>query len=165
MLGPRIADTTATERKKLVHFKPHNPFLMCLGTVLIWFGWFAFNGEQTPLRNSTRKFLTACVSCRCKYGQPKSSIHICRRQYESSCMWRRNLLGFDRIHLQPKVQSSRLLFWHYIWLGRHHPCSRIWYESICSLTSHSSSNFENSSCLCGCPSWLFDIYRLFLHKQ
>ncbi|KAF7563680.1 hypothetical protein G7046_g460 [Stylonectria norvegica] len=47
MLGPRITDETMTERKKAVHFKPHNPLLMVIGTVLIWFGWFAFNGAST----------------------------------------------------------------------------------------------------------------------
>ncbi|GAB7362405.1 hypothetical protein MBLNU230_g2729t1 [Neophaeotheca triangularis] len=47
MLGPRIPDTTAETRKKMVHFKPHNPFVMCLGTIIIWFGWFAFNGAST----------------------------------------------------------------------------------------------------------------------
>ncbi|KAJ1333856.1 ammonium transporter [Microdochium nivale] len=29
------------------HAEPHNPFLVGLGTVLIWFGWFAFNGAST----------------------------------------------------------------------------------------------------------------------
>lgn len=47
MLGPRIPDATVTDRKKAVHYKPHNPLLMCFGTVLIWFGWFAFNGGST----------------------------------------------------------------------------------------------------------------------
>ncbi|KAF2268755.1 ammonium transporter MepA [Lojkania enalia] len=27
-----------------IHGKPHNPTLVFLGTVLIWFGWFGFNG-------------------------------------------------------------------------------------------------------------------------
>ncbi|KAH6884187.1 ammonium transporter AmtB-like domain-containing protein [Thelonectria olida] len=46
MLGPRISDKEAEEKKK-VHFRPHNPLLMCIGTVFIWFGWFAFNGAST----------------------------------------------------------------------------------------------------------------------
>jgi len=29
------------------HFRPHNPFMFTLGTCLIWFGWFAFNGGST----------------------------------------------------------------------------------------------------------------------
>lgn len=44
MLGPRLPDASITDRKAAVHYKPHNPLLMVLGTVLIWFGWFAFNG-------------------------------------------------------------------------------------------------------------------------
>jgi Amt family ammonium transporter len=44
MLGPRISDCS---NKYKVHHKPHDPLLMCLGTVLIWFGWFAFNGAST----------------------------------------------------------------------------------------------------------------------
>ncbi|KAK5945165.1 hypothetical protein PMZ80_002369 [Knufia obscura] len=47
MLGPRVSDSTTTSRKKAIHFKPHNPFLVGLGTILIWFGWFAFNGAST----------------------------------------------------------------------------------------------------------------------
>ncbi|KAH7216059.1 ammonium transporter AmtB-like domain-containing protein [Fusarium oxysporum] len=43
MLGPRLPDASITDRKRAVHYKPHNPLLMVLGTVLIWFGWFAFN--------------------------------------------------------------------------------------------------------------------------
>ncbi|TEA18236.1 Ammonium transporter 1 [Colletotrichum sidae] len=44
MLGPRIGDDG---KKYAPHFKPHNPLLMVLGTILIWFGWFAFNGAST----------------------------------------------------------------------------------------------------------------------
>ncbi|KAI1077080.1 ammonium transporter [Whalleya microplaca] len=47
MLGPRVENSTAASRKKAVHFKPHNPFLVGLGTVFIWFGWYSFNGAST----------------------------------------------------------------------------------------------------------------------
>jgi len=48
MLGPRIADSTAQDRKqRAIHYKPHSPLLMCIGTCFIWFGWFAFNGAST----------------------------------------------------------------------------------------------------------------------
>ncbi|KAI1491988.1 ammonium transporter AmtB-like domain-containing protein [Biscogniauxia mediterranea] len=54
MLGPRISDDEAggaderrRRRRQAIHFKPHNPFLVGLGTVLIWFGWYAFNGAST----------------------------------------------------------------------------------------------------------------------
>lgn len=47
MLGPRVVDSGAVGRKKFAHHKPHSPLLMCLGTALIWFGWFAFNGAST----------------------------------------------------------------------------------------------------------------------
>ncbi|KAL8365385.1 hypothetical protein RB595_004269 [Gaeumannomyces hyphopodioides] len=48
MLGPRLTDNTAATRKRaVIHFKPHNPFLVGIGTVFIWFGWFAFNGAST----------------------------------------------------------------------------------------------------------------------
>ncbi|KAK6381483.1 hypothetical protein LTS17_004541 [Exophiala oligosperma] len=43
MLGPRINEHTSGERAKIIHFKPHNPFLVGIGTCFIWFGWFAFN--------------------------------------------------------------------------------------------------------------------------
>ncbi|KAM0329318.1 hypothetical protein ACHAQA_004623 [Verticillium albo-atrum] len=32
---------------RLPHFRPHNPFLVGIGTILIWFGWLAFNGAST----------------------------------------------------------------------------------------------------------------------
>ncbi|KAK0609945.1 ammonium transporter AmtB-like domain-containing protein [Bombardia bombarda] len=51
MLGPRLSPdddaTTGKSRKKAVHYKPHSPLLMCIGTCFIWFGWFAFNGGST----------------------------------------------------------------------------------------------------------------------
>ncbi|KAI0007069.1 ammonium transporter [Xylariaceae sp. FL0662B] len=47
MLGPRITDDSATSRRKAIHFKPHDPFLVGIGTVFIWFGWYSFNGAST----------------------------------------------------------------------------------------------------------------------
>ncbi|RYP85988.1 hypothetical protein DL769_000851 [Monosporascus sp. CRB-8-3] len=47
MLGPRVTENTVGERRRAIHFKPHNPFLVGFGTVFIWFGWFAFNGAST----------------------------------------------------------------------------------------------------------------------
>ncbi|EXF81308.1 ammonium transporter [Colletotrichum fioriniae PJ7] len=48
MLGPRIDDSsTSTKKRHVPQFRGHNPLLMTLGTVLIWFGWFAFNGAST----------------------------------------------------------------------------------------------------------------------
>jgi Amt family ammonium transporter len=50
MLGPRLdphGEAMSKSSRKIPHFKPHNPFLVGLGTVLIWFGWFAFNGAST----------------------------------------------------------------------------------------------------------------------
>ncbi|KAF2839274.1 ammonium transporter [Patellaria atrata CBS 101060] len=47
MLKPRSDPMRESLHPKLPHFKPHNPFLVGLGTVLIWFGWFAFNGAST----------------------------------------------------------------------------------------------------------------------
>ncbi|KAK3317565.1 ammonium transporter AmtB-like domain-containing protein [Cercophora scortea] len=46
MLGPRLSDNGTPAPKKMVSHKPHSPLLMCLGTVFIWFGWFAFNGAS-----------------------------------------------------------------------------------------------------------------------
>ncbi|KAH7130405.1 ammonium transporter AmtB-like domain-containing protein [Dendryphion nanum] len=41
-----------------VHGKPHNPTLVFLGTVLIWFGWFGFNGGSA-LNASMRSMMAA----------------------------------------------------------------------------------------------------------
>jgi Amt family ammonium transporter len=47
MLGRRKDPHKESLHHKMPHFKPHNPFLVGLGTILIWFGWFAFNGAST----------------------------------------------------------------------------------------------------------------------
>ncbi|KAH9887864.1 ammonium transporter AmtB-like domain-containing protein [Xylariomycetidae sp. FL2044] len=52
MLGPRLkadcsSSSAAAAAGRGVHFRPHNPFLVGLGTVFIWFGWYAFNGAST----------------------------------------------------------------------------------------------------------------------
>ncbi|KAM0283082.1 hypothetical protein ACHAQH_002685 [Verticillium albo-atrum] len=47
MLGSRLPEEVTTAAKGRLHYKGHNPLLMCLGTVFIWFGWFAFNGAST----------------------------------------------------------------------------------------------------------------------
>jgi Amt family ammonium transporter len=46
MLGPRIDPHKESHHPRIPHFKPHSPFLVGLGTILIWFGWFAFNGAS-----------------------------------------------------------------------------------------------------------------------
>ena len=61
MLGPRVRDDDDTDdhadggkaarrrrrRRRAPHYKPHNTLLVAFGTVMIWFGWFAFNGAST----------------------------------------------------------------------------------------------------------------------
>lgn len=47
MLGRRADPKGESVHKHMVQFRPHNPFLVGLGTVFIWFGWFAFNGAST----------------------------------------------------------------------------------------------------------------------
>ena len=44
MLGARKDHNGESIHNKMPQFRPHNPFLVGLGTILIWFGWFAFNG-------------------------------------------------------------------------------------------------------------------------
>lgn len=69
MLGPRLPDASITDRKAAVHYKPHNPLLMVLGTVLIWFGWFAFNGMSIVVEMYDRK-LTFPLQLRWQYREP-----------------------------------------------------------------------------------------------
>jgi Amt family ammonium transporter len=47
MLGHRKDPYSESLHHKMPHFRPHDPFLVGLGTILIWFGWFAFNGAST----------------------------------------------------------------------------------------------------------------------
>ncbi|KAK3061227.1 hypothetical protein LTS18_006734, partial [Coniosporium uncinatum] len=47
MLGPRIDPNGESLHPKIPQFRHHNPFLVGLGTIFIWFGWFAFNGAST----------------------------------------------------------------------------------------------------------------------
>ncbi|KAF2028313.1 Rh-like protein/ammonium transporter [Setomelanomma holmii] len=59
MLGPRANPHKGSYHPKIPHFKPHNPFLVGLGTILIWFGWYAFNGASTA-NLSIRSIYVAC---------------------------------------------------------------------------------------------------------
>ncbi|PKS11131.1 hypothetical protein jhhlp_002892 [Lomentospora prolificans] len=47
MLGKRKDPFQESHHPRLPHFKPHNPFLVGIGTIFIWFGWLAFNGAST----------------------------------------------------------------------------------------------------------------------
>ncbi|KAF2459520.1 ammonium transporter AmtB-like domain-containing protein [Lineolata rhizophorae] len=47
MLGKRLDPKGESLHSKIPHFRGHNPFLVGLGTILIWLGWFAFNGAST----------------------------------------------------------------------------------------------------------------------
>jgi Amt family ammonium transporter len=47
MLGKRRDPNGESLDKRTPHFRPSNPFMFTLGTCLIWFGWFAFNGGST----------------------------------------------------------------------------------------------------------------------
>ncbi|KAF2010363.1 ammonium transporter [Aaosphaeria arxii CBS 175.79] len=47
MLGRRKDPHNESHHPRIPHFKPHNPFLVGLGTILIWLGWFSFNGAST----------------------------------------------------------------------------------------------------------------------
>ncbi|KAF2265960.1 ammonium transporter [Lojkania enalia] len=47
MLGRRKDPHGESVHHKIPHFRPHNPFLVGLGTILIWFGWYAFNGASS----------------------------------------------------------------------------------------------------------------------
>ncbi|USP75395.1 uncharacterized protein yc1106_02669 [Curvularia clavata] len=47
MLGPRADPHKESLHPRIPHFRPHSPFLVGLGTILIWFGWYAFNGAST----------------------------------------------------------------------------------------------------------------------
>lgn len=49
MLGSRQDPHGESLNRKVPHYRPHNPFLVGLGTILIWFGWFAFNGMLLSL--------------------------------------------------------------------------------------------------------------------
>ncbi|KAH7385245.1 ammonium transporter AmtB-like domain-containing protein [Phaeosphaeria sp. MPI-PUGE-AT-0046c] len=59
MLGPRSDPHKESHHPKMCHFKPHNPFLVGLGTVMIWFGWYAFNGASTA-NLSIRSIYVVC---------------------------------------------------------------------------------------------------------
>ena len=47
MLGKRLDPNKESHDPRIPHFKGHNPFLVAIGTILIWFGWLAFNGAST----------------------------------------------------------------------------------------------------------------------
>ncbi|KAI6785467.1 ammonium transporter [Emericellopsis cladophorae] len=47
MLGKRRDPLGESQHPRIPHFRGHNPFLVGIGTVFIWFGWLAFNGAST----------------------------------------------------------------------------------------------------------------------
>ncbi|KAF4126965.1 ammonium transporter, Amt family [Geosmithia morbida] len=47
MLGKRKDPLGESLHAKIPHFHGHNPFLVGIGTIFIWFGWLAFNGAST----------------------------------------------------------------------------------------------------------------------
>ncbi|KAK0391450.1 hypothetical protein NLU13_0951 [Sarocladium strictum] len=47
MLGRRRDPYNESHHARLPHFRGHNPFLVGIGTIFIWFGWLAFNGAST----------------------------------------------------------------------------------------------------------------------
>jgi Amt family ammonium transporter len=59
MLGKRVCTDEPSLHPKIPHFRPHNPFLVGLGTILIWFGWYAFNGASTA-NISIRSIYVVC---------------------------------------------------------------------------------------------------------
>nr|GAT44817.1 predicted protein [Mycena chlorophos] len=44
VLGRRRASASGANEAKMPRHKPSNVFLVTLGTILLWFGWFGFNG-------------------------------------------------------------------------------------------------------------------------
>jgi ammonium transporter, Amt family len=47
MLGKRHDPLNESHNPRIPHFRGHNPFLVGIGTIFIWFGWLAFNGAST----------------------------------------------------------------------------------------------------------------------
>lgn len=61
MLGPRLSEHDSATRQKIIHHKPHNPFLVGIGTCFIWFGWFAFNGRFIAMSRNEKLVLMIFV--------------------------------------------------------------------------------------------------------
>lgn len=75
------------------HSKPHNPTLVFLGTVLIWFGWFGTSFAIENLR------LTLTNLCRIQWrlnAQRLHSLPLRRLQHERSRQLRRHRMGRRR---------------------------------------------------------------------
>jgi Amt family ammonium transporter len=90
MLGPRVDPHKESHHPKIPHFRPHNPFLVGLGTILIWFGWYAFNGKPALFCTGSRIWLIIGRRVHCQY---LNSLHLCRLQHQSRCMWRWHGMG------------------------------------------------------------------------
>jgi Amt family ammonium transporter len=57
IVGPRAGRWTNPEE-----FVPHNPALCVLGTLVLWFGWYGFNGASTlSMKSSDDAFSSALV--------------------------------------------------------------------------------------------------------
>lgn len=62
MLGHRDDDSSSSTGNGNGESKPHNMSNVFLGTALIWFGWFGFNGGSA-LAASTRAIFACVVTC------------------------------------------------------------------------------------------------------
>lgn len=128
MLGPRLGDHDHATRQKIIHHKPHNPFLVMLGTCFIWTGWFAFNGGFVVIviQVLDARANNAVFPPRRQHGKSFDSLHLCCGQYKSCGLRRWHRLDSARILLHQEVQHHWLLFRHHLGSGWHYTGRWFW---------------------------------------
>lgn len=68
-LGPRIGRFDKDTPKE--EFAPHNVGMICLGTIVLWFGWFGFNGGSALGATGANQVaiqtvcMNTCISAAC----------------------------------------------------------------------------------------------------
>merc|ERR1719473_923623 len=58
IVGPRVGRWANPE-----DFAPHNPALCVLGTLVLWFGWYGFNGAATLAMKSSEDAFSSALVC------------------------------------------------------------------------------------------------------
>lgn len=149
VLGKRLGTHDAEGKKKMPRHKPGNVFLIVLGTVFLWFGWFGKTFTRPlPTLLHALTFIQTCEYRLQRRFCPQfySASHLCRRQHEFG----RQLWCFDFLCLGCSTSRQALVCgWPVLrrrrWIGWYHSC--VWLHShlLCS-TGRSNYCYYNPLC-------------------
>lgn len=102
-------------------YKPHNTTYVVLGTILLWFGWFGFNGGSALSANL--RAIQACIVTNLAASVGGMTWMFWVRCFFPSCL---SFLTFTCTGLshRKEMECSRILLWCRRRPRRHHTCVR-----------------------------------------